>query len=103
MAELDDEVRGYRIIPVVDQTEPTFITAAERVMEASARCKSIESLLDDLVESFGAHMRARARWDDPLGTVTLRFDGTSAELLEIGPRATVLASEALHHARAALD
>lgn len=48
-------------------------------------------------------MHARARVDDPDRTVTLEFAGTGAALAELGSEATVLASEALHHARTALD
>ncbi len=103
MTEPVAETRGYRLVPNLGQTRATFTFAAERLLEANARCDSIGHLLDDLVESFGAHLQARARWDDPAGTVSLDFPGTSEELSTIGPRATILASEALHHARAALD
>lgn len=103
MTEPAAETRGYRLIPNLGQTRATFTFAAERLVEANARCDSIGHLLDDLVASFGAHLQARARWDDPVGTVSLDFPGTSEELSRIGPRATILASEALHHARAALD
>ena len=97
------EVRSYRITPDQSQKRATFVPAAQRAVEASIRLQAIQTLLEDVAGTFGSPMQARARWSDSVGTVQLLFEGTSEELSRITTRATILASEALHHIRTALD
>lgn len=103
MKDVDGEIRAYRIVPNLAPSVPTFTTAASRILMAGDRCNAIGNLLDEVADNWGPHMHARARMDDQDGTIRLHFEGTGRALANLGSEATVLASEALHHARTALD
>jgi hypothetical protein len=103
MSETDGEIRAYRFVSSLTQTEPTFVPAAHRILAAGSRCSAINELLDECASGWRAHVQPRARVGDPYGTVKLDFPGTSAELADLGAKVATLASEVLHHARTALD
>ena len=103
MTESDGGTLGYRVVSNPKPSGATFTPAALRILAAGDRCTAIDNLLDEFASKWTAHLHPRARVEDPLATVELSFEGTGAALADLGEKATTLASEALHHARTALD
>lgn len=103
VTETDGEIVAYRLVSNPNPSGATFTPTALRLLAAADRCTAIDNLLNEFSSEWTKHLHPRARAEDPLGTVELSFEGTGAALAELGGKATTLASEALHHARTALD
>lgn len=94
---------GYRYVVGYDTSRPSLEPAAWRILDAGDRCNALEDAVREAAQNFQAPLHARAHLDQPVGSVTLEFGGTGDELQLLQRRVTTLASEVLHHARAALD
>lgn len=79
---------------------PTYTWAAVRAVAAGARFNSFSELTRDAPKTWKNHVLVKV---NRAGQPRLEFPGLRAEQIEVENRASLLASELLHHARAALD
>ncbi|MGC0272392.1 hypothetical protein ACO0LV_05285 [Pseudactinotalea sp. Z1739] len=99
---VNDGAVQYRLV-ATHPKEPTYAWAAWRVVDAGERLNRLEQLFDEGAERWQAHVHVRVHRDDPTESPRLDFPEVVDELGELGRRVTVLASEVIHHSRAALD
>lgn len=79
---------------------PTYAWAAVRAVTAGARTNSFIELTREVSRAWTNHVTVKV---NRAGEPRLEFPGLRAEQIEVENRASILASEVLHHARAALD
>lgn len=79
---------------------PTYTWAAVRAVTAGARANSFIALSQEVTQAWRNHVTLKV---DRAGQPRLDFPGLREEQIKVENQASVIASEVLHHARAALD
>lgn len=79
---------------------PTYTWAAVRAVTAGARTNSFIELTREVSRAWRNHVTVKV---NRAGAPRLDFPGLRDEQIEVENRASILASEVLHHARSALD
>jgi hypothetical protein len=100
---LEDLVRDGKSLEfqiVSTEPNPTYTWAAVRAVAAGARVNSFVDLTREVSRNWASHVLLKV---DRAGQPRLDFPGLRAEQIAVENRASILASEVLHHARAALD